>query len=244
MDDDRQDERGWRKGLANIGTMAFDQPIADALGLLHAWRFPVMQVRRWMADQSSHEYAGTSLSLSASNTSASYGEIMGHLSVVCAVPEIRPILKQIGESLGLLIYTQDAWDDWQQDRHQGKFNPLQNYTAITDRRSVVLPQMQQAFGQIRSAFEALPLCRNRDLLHSILILGVQQRIHEVSGEKPTKAEKKEASSWCSRCDCYDCSNCGDCCGCFRNCRLSKSSTICDCNPCDGDGIECCGCDCS
>jgi hypothetical protein len=45
----------------------------------------------------------------------------------------------MGEALGLLIYSRDAWDDWRIDQVSGRFNPLSNLTSEEQRTREVQP---------------------------------------------------------------------------------------------------------
>jgi hypothetical protein len=250
LDDDAQDERGWRSNAARFGSKTLDTPIGDALGLLHAMRFPVQDVRAWMAGQADIENRSASLHDCARPTSAAYGEIVGHLAQVSGTPEAKPLLHQLGESLGFLIYAQDAWDDWARDKKRGQFNPLHAFPDLTGRRAAVLPALEAALISLRLAFDALPLRRNRDLLHAVLIEGAETRVAQVSEGKDKRRKHPQSPiegterkrSCCDKCD--GCNGC-DCCDCLRFCRPGKGGgSMCDCNPCDGDGCECGGCDCS
>ena len=250
LDDDAQDERGWRSHAARFGSKVLDTPIGDALGLLHAMRFPVQDVRAWMAEQADIENCSASLQDCARPTRAAYGEIVGHLAQVSGSPEAKPLLHQLGESLGFLIYAQDAWDDWARDKKRGQFNPLHAFPDLTGRRAALLPALEDALASLRRAFDALPLRRNRDLLRTVLIEGAEERVAQVSEKKDSGRKHPQSPiegterkrSCCDKCD--GC-NCCDCCDCVRFCRPGKGkSSLCDCNPCDGDGCECCGCDCS
>jgi hypothetical protein len=256
LDDDAQDERGWRRQVARAGSSALDVPIGDALGLLHAMRFPVQKVRAWMAGQADTEHAAASLDECAGPTRAAYGEIVGHLAQVACTPEAKPLLRQIGESLGFLIYAQDAWDDWAKDKKRRQFNPLHAFPDLGGRRAALLPALEDALVRLRRAFEALPLKRNRDLLRAVLIAGAEGRVAQVAGEKgrrekhvqsPIEGTKRKSSCCekCEWCDCHNWAECCDCCNCVRCGRIGRrGGSMCDCNPCDGDGCECCGCDCT
>lgn len=251
LDDDSQDERGWRRWAAKIGTLTLDAPIGDALGLLHGMSFPVTQVRASMAGQSLVESSAPNLQDCARPTSAAYGEIVAHLANVTNAPSAKPALHQLGESLGFLIYAQDAWDDLAKDQRRGQFNPLHIFPNLSGRRTALLPHLEDALANLRTAFQSLPLHRNRDLLQAVLIEGAEQRVTQVrEGEGGAKRPEpklermgRKENRCCSKCDYCDCPT--DCCDCVRCCRMPKrGGSMCDCNPCDGDGIECCGCDCS
>ena len=251
LDDDAQDERGWRLHAARVRSRVLDTPIGDALSLLHAMRFPVQEVRAWMAGQGDIEQASAGLHECAGPTRAAYGEIVGHLAQVSGALEAKPLLRQLGESLGFLIYAQDAWDDWARDKKRGQFNPLHAFPDLTGRRAALLPALEQALTSLRRAFDALPLRRHRDLLHVVLIAGAEERVAQVAGEKeprqkhlqsPIEGTERKRSCW-DKCDGCHCDECCDCCSCCRPGWTRGGSSMIDCNPCDGDGCGCCGCDC-
>ncbi|MFO1484757.1 MAG: DUF5685 family protein [Verrucomicrobiaceae bacterium] len=255
LDDDAQDERGWRGLAARTGSRVLDTPISEALGLLHHLRFPVQAVRAWMAGQNQIESESADLHTCAQPTSAAYGEIVAHLAEVANAPQARTTLHQLGESLGFLIYAQDAWDDWAKDRQRGQFNPLHAFPDLSGRREMLLPSLTEALQNLRAAFASLPLHRNRDLLHSVLIEGAGRRLAQVAGENEDKKKRgrhlqspvepagRKKNSCCNHWDCCG-HDCGSCCDALHCCKPGHGGSMCDCNPCDGDGIECCGCDCS
>lgn len=261
LDDDREDERGWRRVAARLGSRLIDAAVGDAAGHLHSLGFPVAQVRAAMAGQSRIERYEPSVERCAAPTASAFGAITAHLAHVARATEAEHALRRLGESLGFLVYAHDAWHDWARDRAQGQFNPLQGHFHLAERRAAVLPAMRAALASLSEALRALPLRRNADLLDAVLIEGAGRRLAEVSGENSGDARRRkearkerneierERGRCCDRWDCCDCGgNCcdlADCCRCFRRKHAGgRSGSACDCNPCDGDGCECCGCDCS
>jgi hypothetical protein len=261
LDDDACDERGWRCVAAHIGRRALDEPIAAALGHLHALNFPVKEVRDAMADQSRAESPFATLEESAAPTRAAFGEIAAHLAEVAHALDARAALRELGANLGFLVYAHDAWHDWERDRARGLFNPLRPHLSIEERRAAVVPAMRTALERMTGAFQDLPLRRNAGLLHFVLVEGAGRCLAEISGDEPPPRRgesraKRDAQPrgqrkrrCCDKRDCCDCSNCCDCGDCFRclrpgSCGRKSGNSACDCNPCDGDGCECCGCDCS
>ncbi len=235
LDDDATDERGLRRWTARAGAHALDAPIGDALGLLHGMRFPVPQVRAWMAGQTGIENPAANLHECALPTSAAYGQIVGHIAQVAGAPTAKAALQQMGENLGFLIYAQDAWEDWARDKKRGQFNPLHAFPDLTARRAALLPALEGALAGLRRAFESLPLRRNRDLLRAVLIEGAEERVRQVAGEKappkkhpqsPIAETERKRSSCCDKCDC--CNPC-ECCDVGRCCRVGKSGRS-DCSP--------------
>lgn len=250
LDDDAQDEQGWRRWAAKLGIRTLDAPIGDALGVLHGMGFPVAQVRAWMAGQRHIESGVASIQDCARPTSAAYGEIIGHLADLTDAPVAKPTLHQLGEELGFLIYAHDAWEDWAKDQRRGQFNPLHVFPQMSARRDSLLPLLEESLTRLRHAFDKLPLHRHRDLLRAVLIDGAGYRVAQVrEGEGKTDRPQRQLEPATSKekrcCEKWDFCDCpADCCDCARCCRVSKNSgSVCDCNPCDGDGIECCGCDC-
>jgi hypothetical protein len=254
LDDDAGDERGPRRWLASIGRRACDESTDKAIGMLHALDFPVSEVMRSLHADAAQQSGDLSLAVAAGPTSHAYGEIVAHIGHLTeSAPSVIDALRDIGQRLGFLIYSKDAWEDWERDRHRGRFNPLHALVHEDERRAVVLPLVTQALDSLRNSFAALPMRRNRDLLSSMLVdgaeEGVRHSIHikladEESRRRRRERRKKDEGGCCRHCD----AGC-DCCDC---CRVGKScgsgskggNSLCDCNPCDGDGCECCGCDCS
>jgi hypothetical protein len=251
LDDEIEDEAGWRRRAARLLSRCLDEPVSDALGLLHGMGFPVQQVRAHLAGQKSVEIQGQNLARCARPTSAAYGEIVSHLAYVAGVPQARDGLREIGESLGFLVYARDAWDDWARDKRRGQFNPLQAFPQLMGRREAVLPSMRAAVERMRAVLAALPLRRHRDLVASVLVGGAEQRLAQVadgggfeSRPRPSLEKAKDRSKQ-QRTSCWDgCCDCGHCCDVIQCCKPGKGGSHLDCNPCDGDGCGCCGCDCT
>jgi hypothetical protein len=250
LEDDAEDERGWRASLARTGGWLLDEAFSKAIGHLHAVGFPVHEVRAKLANQSATEHATADLAACAAPTSQSYGHIVSHLGPLLDRNDLCEPLHQLGHSLGRLVYAQDAWEDWAEDQRKQRFNPLHALPHLDARRTTVTEFMSAALGEFKHALSRLPLQRNRDLMHQIAIEGTETRLSAIAGKpkppekkkKPDLAKKESERDGCSWCDCCDP------CDCVRihrpKCgKSTRDNSMCDCNPCDGDGCECCGCDC-
>ena len=266
LDDDAQDERGWRRWLAQSAGCVAGPAIDRALAVLHAQRFPVSEVRLGLGSQSAVEQkaagpTSATLVACAAPTAAAYGQIAAHLGRLQGQATAAPDLQHLGSRLGFLVYAHDAWTDYDRDQRRHQFNPLTAWPDPAARRAALAPLLRNALDSLRETLDELPLQRHRDLLRSVLVDGARQRVEQVSApegkadsedrhRRSRRRREQGGNRWCDGCDCCQCCDCGDCgdCGncarCSRVPRVGKGgNSACDCNPCDGDGCECCGCDC-
>lgn len=206
VEDDAQDERGPRRWLARLGVHALGDWDARASGVLHALGFPVAAVRHTLHSQADAETAaegtattppgalpdpGAQLALvvakTAAPTQAAYGEITAHLGRLGPQPlpaAALEALRQLGHHLGLLIYCQDAWDDWAADRARHRFNPLLPLATPAGRQAVLAPLLRTALSGLTRALADLPLLRQRDLLQATLIAGATHRVDGLLHSSP------------------------------------------------------------
>ena len=101
-----------------------------------------------------------------------FGDLMAELF---SVREDRwtPVLRQLGRSLGKLIYFMDAACDLEEDRKKGQYNPLAllGVQSGADFR----PQLTLLAGDAAEAFERLPIVQDAAILQNILYSGVWTR---------------------------------------------------------------------
>lgn len=251
VDDDRQDERGLRRLTMRIGGKLLGESESKAVGFLHSMGFPVAQIRKSLSDQTEH---GVEALHATGNV---YGSITGFLHSLTNgknSSHTQTALQKIGYELGFLIHLQGALDDWSKDQKRSRNNPLSHLPDYQQRHHFAHTVGVRSLDHLKDAFNQLPLVRNRDLLHGVLINGVQQRVERMAlpmpmnwddyernqSRKPPQTEENsnDKDSWWKQCDCSccNCTDCGDCCLC-----RPKESGSCDCPSCD---MDCCGCDCS
>ena len=257
LQDDVADESGWRRLGSRWGTRLTDGAVGRALGLLHAQDFPVSTVLCALREDVG---ARGDLKLAGQGTATAYGLLFAHCGKLTGHgPSVMESLRRMGEALGLLIYSKDAWDDWRIDQVKGRFNPLSHLTSEAQRTREVQPLVMEQEKNLRAALEELPMKRHSVLIQSILGDGVSARVSEwfagddpekkrKRAEKPGKSKVERQGRYRDWCDCCDCSSCCDLTSLCRsgrsvNCRGCKNNDCCDCNPCDGDGCGFCGCDC-
>ena len=87
-------------------------------------------------------------------------------------------LRKFGFYLGKFIYILDAYDDLEEDRKTGSYNPLKYL------HEVLLMMMAEATG----AFEKLPCLMDAEILRNILYRGVWSKYNKIQKERQEKRE--------------------------------------------------------
>lgn len=242
-----------RRFTMRVGRRLLSESESKAVGLLHSIGFPVSQIRQSLSDQTEH---GIEALHATGNVYSTITGFLHHLTRAKASPHTYVALQRIGYELGFLIHLQDALDDWNKDQKHGKNNPLNHLPDHQQRHHFAHTAGIRSLAHLENAFSQLPIVRNRDLLHRVLISGVQQRVQQMAlpmsmnwddyernqSSKPppqTPDDSNNKEPWWKQCDC-NCCDCGDCCHCCAK-KSGKSDANCDCPACD---FDCCGCDCS
>ncbi len=178
--DDAGDERGLRRTGARAGKWMLRRAEQKARMDLEATGFPLETVTRALGGQDAVETAGASLVEAAGPTARAYGAIFGHLPRVTGAPDsaILP-LTEAGAALGRLIYTVDAWEDYEADRRRNRFNPLP--AGENHRRDLVMEAVSRDLSLLSRVLGALPLFRHRSLMDSLSGVRLRQRTLERLG---------------------------------------------------------------
>ena len=83
----------------------------------------------------------------------------------------------------------DAWEDFDEDRKKGRFNPLTGYRDRADYEDFCHETLELLIADAAECFEVLPLEQDLDILRNILYSGVWQRYMLIT----EKAKRKEES---------------------------------------------------
>jgi len=234
----RRPSRYALQGLQDILT----RPISKAQHELRQAGFPVEEVKEALHEQPRLEQeardSGIPQMEALSRPSAfTFGKIVRHTG-----QQAQDSLEAIGQGLGSLIYSLDAFMDRKRDARSGQFNPFLLQPSLAQ----ALPEsIDDQLNQITVKFASLPLTNHREVLEAILGRNLQRTCMSVMNETPPgvhppsgKKKKKKRQSDSACCECVDCFYCCDC----------NSGDVCcdgDLNCCDCDGGCCdCGCDCS
>ncbi len=98
----------------------------------------------------------------------------------------RRILSHIGYGLGRFIYLMDAYEDREQDRKKGCFNPFLLSENPPDAQEV-RQSLEFTLSEVSNSYQLLNIKRNRPILDNILYLGLSEGLARVfDGEKKEK----------------------------------------------------------
>ncbi len=216
LQDNVDDESGWRKHLPKLAGNIIAPARDEATAVLNSLEFPTRQVIKTLTQQTKIENNKAGFMDASEPTAHTYGSIFSHLAKITHQANSHQSLFLLGSSLGRLIYWKDALDDWETDQQRGRFNPL-SYQPAHELPALV----NQEFTQLKSSVAAIPWKRHSELITSVISHTAQhhQAIMTASqkSRKSRKKKKRESSSWWSYCDCC-CTDCGcDSCGCDSCC---------------------------
>ena len=251
LQDDSEDEGFLRSFASKVGLKTFSAATDKAIARLNGNGFPTDEVLRTILSQDQVERRNPDALTAARPTAEAYREIMGFSSGLHGDSSKRRSYEVIGHSLGRLIYWDDAWRDWVQDRKRGRYNPLEK-TPHQELRELMVEEyqrLQSEVGGLPEGWIQKTLGQTVDRTASRIPLANENP--EEADKKRRRKEKKRRDDgstrwWDSCCDCSPCCNCGssgrggskggaDCC---FDCGPGDSGCI-DCNPCDG--CDCCPC---
>ncbi|MDF3128520.1 DUF5685 family protein [Kiritimatiellaeota bacterium B1221] len=239
LDDEVADRRSWLTGMPVRGLRgALSGQIAKAELRLNRLGFPVDAVAEALEEQTHIEKHATAAGKAhlddLSRPSAfSFGKIVAHTG-----GQARETLEEIGQSLGRVIYSMDAWMDRKQDQRTGQFNPFLLQPGLMN---TVPAMVERDLYTISSGLRNLPLSGHRELLDLILgrnlqktcarILEDGRMAHSSSANQKKRKQNHQSgpAPLCDFCDVFLCCDCGN---------------VCDCGDTDCSGGCCdCGCDC-
>lgn len=118
--------------------------------------------------------ASTDLDRLASLTGIMMGEICSYRE-----DEWQSTLYRMGDYLGRFIYLIDAYDDLEDDKKKGEFNPFLTYEHKSDFDDWVKEILELMMAQCCDAFERLPILTYTDILRNILYSGVWAKYETV-----------------------------------------------------------------
>ena len=121
------------------------------------------------------------------------GEMLGAAFVPFPEDPWAGVLRSLGAGLGRFIYWMDAWEDYDEDRKKGRFNPLTRYHDRPDYQDFCRETLELLIADAAECFEILPLEQDLDLLRNILYSGVWQRYTLIT-EKASKSKKSGKSA--------------------------------------------------
>jgi len=252
LDDDIEDEGPVRGALAQMGKL-ISRPAEDhAIARLNNTDFPTERVRACLGRQSAVE--SQSAIEADGPTAEAFGEITAHLARLVDQPSgqgslnCERRLRELGRSLGSLVYWRDAWDDRRKDAARGRFNPFQEVSTGT-----IQARVTEVWNDFGSALEALPLVRHETLFQQLQLstqarhssfLGIENALSSASSErgKVRRSQKSRRGKSSIRSKLESCCDSCSCCNYSSSPGKACGDACCDCGPTDSGCCDCCPCD--
>lgn len=120
-----------------------------------------------------------------------FGMIMAEL-LVYREDDWAPILSRMGFFLGKFIYILDAYDDMEEDKKKGRYNPLYKLYETVDFEGDCRQILTMMIAECSREFEKLPILQNIEILRNILYSGVWGRYESVSAARQEKMKNAES----------------------------------------------------
>lgn len=181
LGDEQADERGPRAGGCRVLSALSRKRFDRAQSVLAASDFPVVDIRRQLAEQSRVEkrvVGGGDPAAAAQPTSRAFGSILAHTARLAGNNSNVEPLVETGRNLGKLIYTLDAFQDLPEDCSRGRFNFLAAQKGSRDPssdesiRELAREIAAECQFNIRQAWQEVELSRYRPVLEAVLLTGL------------------------------------------------------------------------
>ena len=116
-----------------------------------------------------------------------FGKIMGELFVY-RDDEWKDVLYRTGFFLGKFIYLMDAYEDLEEDRKKGAYNPLLPLADRSDFDAWCGQILTMMMSECARSFEVLPIVQDADILRNILYAGVWNRFEQVKDRRKSEED--------------------------------------------------------
>ena len=119
-----------------------------------------------------------------------FGRIMAEI-LVCKEDEWATVLSRMGFYLGKFIYILDAYEDIEEDKKKGHYNPLCKLYEGADFEEECRQILTMMIAECSREFEKLPILENVDILRNILYSGVWVRFDNIRTKRAAKESPKD-----------------------------------------------------
>lgn len=116
------------------------------------------------------------------------GEMLGQI-FACKEDAWAGVLRKMGFYLGKFIYLCDAWEDLENDKKTGSYNPLLFYEKDNHFDENVHTILTMMAADCAREFEKLPILQHADILRNVLYSGIWAR-YELTNAKRREQSKK------------------------------------------------------
>lgn len=114
-----------------------------------------------------------------------FGRIMADI-LVCKEDEWATVLSRMGFYLGKFIYILDAYEDIEEDKKKGRYNPLYKLYNNAEFEEECRQILTMMIAECSREFEKLPILENVDILRNILYSGVWVRFENIRAKRNMK----------------------------------------------------------
>ena len=114
--------------------------------------------------------------------SGCFGHLLEEIFVV-KQDEWESCLRRIGFYLGKFVYIMDAYDDLEQDRKKGCFNPFLHRAGKEGFDEWIKEILTMTAVEFASAFERLPIVEHVEVLRNIIYSGIWIRYEEIKKKR-------------------------------------------------------------
>lgn len=97
-------------------------------------------------------------------------------------------LREFGRHLGRFIYIMDAYDDLEEDRKKGCFNPFLGHSGREDFHQWAEEMLLEEMAAAAAVYQKLPCVEYTDILGNIVYAGVWNRFDDMKAQREKKAE--------------------------------------------------------
>lgn len=118
-------------------------------------------------------------------TAGFFGEIMAELFVY-REDHWEAVLRKMGFFFGKFIYLMDAYEDIEEDRKKGRYNPLNALYESGDFEPECARILKMMMAETSRAFELLPILEDAEILRNILYAGVWSRYGQIRLKRKEK----------------------------------------------------------
>ncbi len=119
-----------------------------------------------------------------------FGRIMAEI-LIFREDEWEPVLSKMGFYLGKFIYILDAYEDIEEDRRDGNYNPLNRIYETPDFEGECRQILTMMIAECSKEFEKLPILENITILRNILYSGVWVKYDAISKKRNQQVENHE-----------------------------------------------------
>ena len=119
-----------------------------------------------------------------------FGRIMAEI-LIFRDDEWEPTLSKMGFYLGKFIYILDAYEDIEEDKRDGNYNPLFRLYETPDFEGECRQILTMMIAECCKEFEKLPILDNITILRNILYSGVWVKYEAVSQKRNQQVENHE-----------------------------------------------------